>query len=416
MEKILENIGIGVLISSFLGAYLGLPGHQSIFLFRILLVLHVIMFVFFGIKEWNRLFNLRYFFLLLGIWLIGNCYTLFWVIERGEALRYIYYVMEACYIIFLIIYYISLKKNYCFFVKVLIAFYLIAIIIGLIEVFIGWHLPLSGSVFYETSTSQYQPTAFLFNTNDYAMFLAIFLPLVFYELWESYNSFWNQCLAILVLLLSVFLVITTYSRLGIVTIFVEFLVIFWCYLRKSAIFVLFTMSIYFFIDSFFQQGLLANIKNIIISSFTTKDASTDDRMNLYQISWEIIRDSHFIGIGAGNVPIQIHNYLTGNETTENLYRAPHNFWLETIGGIGFFAASIIIFIIIMIILSIRIWWINRNVKQTIKYFIPIMIVIVFCISSVALSTIIEKRYLWLALGVALGMIDSNFIKSEREGV
>ncbi|MGH0590359.1 O-antigen ligase family protein [Bacillus mycoides] len=414
MEKVLEKIWVGIFVSSFLGSYLGIPGNQSIFLFRILLILHAALFVLFGKKDWKRIANVQFFFILLSIWLAGNVISLFWAIERGEALRYIYYVFEASYMIFLVVYYVRNQKSYRLFTNVIVWFYLIALFIGLTEVLTGWHMPLSGSLFYETSKSQFQPTAFLFNTNDYGMFLVIFFPLVFWRLWGWDTRPWNVCLAVLVLLLSLYLVITTYSRLSIVAFILETLIIFLFYLRKSTVFFIFGMTVYLFIDSFLEQGLLAKIRKIIVSSFTQKGASTEDRMNLYETAWAIIRDSHFIGVGAGNVPIQIQNYLRGHETINNLYRAPHNFWLESIGGIGFFAFAIVTLIVVLFVLSIHMWWRNRNMTDTVQYLIPLIIVFVFCLSSVGLSTIIEKRYLWLALGIAVLMIDINFSGKEKE--
>ncbi|TKI28936.1 O-antigen ligase family protein [Bacillus cereus] len=413
MEKIIDRFWIGILVSSFLGSYLGLPGNQSIFLFRILLILHGILFLFFGKKKWSSFANFRFFLILLGIWLAGNIISLFWAGTSGEALRYIYYVFEVDYLILLIIYYVHDRRSYHLFINVIIIFYLMAICIGIIEVLTGWHMSLSGSLFYETLTSKFQPTAFLFNTNDYAMFLAIFFPLVFVRLWNLNIRPWNVCLAILVLILSFYLVITTYSRLGIVAISLEVCIIFLFYMRRSIVFLTFGIIIYLLVDSYIQTGFLVKIEQIIISAFTKKDASTDDRMNLYQTSWNIVRDSNFLGVGAGNVPIQINNYLIGHESIGHVYRAAHNFWLESLGGIGFFAFAIIIFTLVLFALSIRIWWRNKNKADTIQYLIPLLIVVVFCLSSVGLSTIIEKRYLWLALGIAVKMTDVNFIKGKE---
>ncbi|MES5896815.1 O-antigen ligase family protein [Bacillus cereus group sp. RP43] len=413
-KKIINSLWIGILVTSFLGSYLGIPGNQSIFLFRILLMLHCIMFLFFDKKEWNRLSYFKIHFILLGIWLAGSGISLFWAGIRIEAIRYIYYIFEACYLILLIVYYVYDQKSYRYFVNVIIFFYILAIFIGIIEVFTGWHMSLSGSLFYETLTSKFQPTAFLYNTNDYAMFLAIFFPLVFCRIWRMNVRPWNIYFAILLLLLSLYLIITTYSRMGIIAIVLEVSIIFVFYMRKSIVFIVFGLSVYLLIESFLQQNSQMKVEQIIISAFTKKGASTDERMNLYQTSWDIIRDSHFLGIGAGNVPIQINSYLTGHESMRNAYRAPHNFWLESIGGIGFFSFAIVGLIIISLYLSIRIWMKHGHITNTIQYLIPLLIVIVFIFSSIALSTIIEKRYLWLALGLAIRMINIEFIE-KKEG-
>ncbi|MFJ8119856.1 O-antigen ligase family protein [Bacillus mycoides] len=412
VRKIIDRLWIGILVTSFLGSYLGIPGSQSIFLFRVFLILHFFMFLFFGKKEWDRFSQFKVYCILLGIWLAGSGISLFWASTPIVALRYIYYVFEACYLILLIVYYVYNQRSYRHLVNVIICFYILAILIGIIEVLTGWHMPLSGSLFYETLTSKFQPTAFLYNTNDYAIFLAMFFPLVFCEIWKIKIRPWNVYFAIIVLLLSAYLVITTYSRIGIIAIVLEICIILIIYMRRSIIFLSFAIIVSLLVKSFLKQGYHMRVEEIIISAFTKKGASTNDRMTLYQTSWEIIRDSNFLGIGAGNVPIKIKSYLTGHESIGNTYRAAHNFWLESMGGIGFFSFAIVAFILVLYVSSIRIWLKHRQLTDTIQYLIPLLIVLVFNFSSVALSTIIEKRYLWLALGLALRMTHIEFIKKQ----
>lgn len=417
MEKIINTIWMGIILSSFCGSYLGIPGNQSIFLFRILLILHFILFIFYRKKEWFDLSELSKFkalLILLGVWFIGNFISLFWSSIRGESFRYIYYVFEACYLMVLVIYYTPYSRSSRFFINVITVFYLIAIFVGLIEVLTGWHMPLSGSLFYETTTSKFQPTAFLFNTNDYAMFLTIYFPLVFNRLWDLKNHLWKVCISNLVLILSLYLVITTYSRLGIVAIVVEVIIIFLYFMKKSLVFLTFGISVYLLVDSFIQQGSLFKIEQIVVSAFTKKGASTDERMYIYMTSWDIVRDSNFLGVGAGNLPIQIMNYWMGHESTALVYKAPHNFWLESMGGIGIFALSITIFILVVLALSIRIFFINIRGINTFQYLLPALIVLVFIFSSIGLSTIIEKRYIWLALGLAIRMTDINFYEKKDD--
>ncbi|EOO04741.1 hypothetical protein IAW_06055 [Bacillus cereus str. Schrouff] len=408
--KIINYLFIGIIASSFLGSYLGIPGNQSIFMFRILLILHVVLFILFKNKEWERLSNYKFINLLLSIWIFGNFLSLFWTNATGETLRYIYYSFEASYLIWLIMYHINNSNNYRMFSNIIIWFYFIALIMGCAEVITGWHLPSSGSNFYDTSTSKFQPTAFLFNTNDYAMYLCIFFPMVFHDLWNSKRLLANVYLAILVLILSFYLVIMTYSRLGIISISLEVMIVFWVYMRRSIIFIPFFISVYLLISSFGDKGYLLKVLKVIQEAFTKKGASTNERIQIYSTSWDIVQDSHFIGVGAGNVPIQIKNYWLGHQSVNHLYKAVHNFWLESMGGIGFFALSIVVLYIFILLMAIRYWWRNISHITTIKYFLPMLIIVVFYFSSIGLSTIIEKRYLWLALGIAIKLLNMESLK------
>lgn len=77
--------------------------------------------------------------------------------------------------------------------------------------------------------------------------------------------------------------------------------------------------IYLFIDSFWNKGYFAGMLKIIKESFTKKGASTNERIEIYNTSWDIVRDSHFLGLGAGNVPIQIKNYWLGHQSVGHIY-------------------------------------------------------------------------------------------------
>lgn len=100
LEKILYVIWIGIFISAFFGAYIGIPGNDSIFLFRILLVVHCFLFLFMKQKELGHMRPTRWLFLLLGLWLVGFLVTLFWAISLSAGLRYVYYIFELSYLIF----------------------------------------------------------------------------------------------------------------------------------------------------------------------------------------------------------------------------------------------------------------------------------------------------------------------------
>lgn len=173
----------------------------------------------------------------------------------------------------------------------------------------------------------------------------------------------------------------TYSRLGIISISLEVMIVFWVYMRRSIIFIPFFISVYLLISSFGDKGYLLKVLKVIQEAFTKKGASTNERIQIYSTSWDIVQDSHFIGVGAGNVPIQIKNYWLGHQSVNHLYKAVHNFWLESMGGIGFFALSIVVLYIFILLMAIRYWWRNISHITTIKYFLPMLIIVVFILAQ-----------------------------------
>lgn len=92
-------------------------------------------------------------------------------------------------------------------------FFSLNLVVGIIETILGWHLPLSGSNVYITTTSQFQPTGFLFNTNDYALLLAILYPVAANYLLEFKRKNLGLILYIVVTVMTIYVVVSTYSRL-----------------------------------------------------------------------------------------------------------------------------------------------------------------------------------------------------------
>lgn len=412
LEKILYVIWIGIFISAFFGAYLGIPGNDSIFLFRILLVVHCFLFLFMKQKELGHMRPTRWLFLLLGLWLVGFLVTLFWAISLSAGLRYVYYIFELSYLIFLSVYYLRTKHVFFQFSRIIVWIYVLQLALGLVEVFSGWHLPASGSLFYETTTSAFQPTGLLFNTNDYALFLVIFLPVVFWRL-TFLKTPWRYIWMFTILPVTFYLVVMTYSRLGLIALFLVVGALIVQYARQLTWFIGACVTFVVANILLFMPQVLNKVIGIIDSSFTEKGASTSDRMERYKSLWQIVVDSNFRGVGAGNSPIQLNEYRLGHEVLQDMILAPHNFWLELLADGGYMGIIALIVFAGFGCYAVYVWWTGRQGSDQVLRLVPVLILLVFMFSSVALSTVIDKRYLWLAVGMAISVINFSLL-TDRE--
>ncbi|MBC2069195.1 O-antigen ligase family protein [Listeria booriae] len=409
LDKLLFYMWIGIFISAFFGAYLGIPGSENIFLFRILLLLHFILFLFLPEKQIAHMKPMRWLFFLLAAWLIGFTITLFWSESVAAGLRYIYYIFELSYLIFLSVYYLRTKEQFFTFSKIITVIYVLQIVIGLAEVFTGWHLPQSGAFVYDTTTSAFQPTGLLFNTNDYALFLTIFLPVVFWRLTKLRQPY-RAITLVLVSLVPLYLVITTYSRLGLIAYVVVLIALLIPYAKKISI--LIGAWIMFLITNILLllPTAFSKVNEIVDSSFTEKGASTSDRLERYNTLWQMIKDSKLLGVGAGNAPLKLEQYRLGHEQVQELILAPHNFWLELIADGGIFSIFPLVFFILLLGMSVYYWWTTRKHGDALFMVLPILIVLVFAVAAVALSTVIDKRYLWIAIGMAVAALNITINK------
>lgn len=407
LDKLLYFVWLILMFSLFIGSYLGLPGNQSVFLFRVLLILHFFLFVIGHKKE--RLDILitknKLPFLFLVMWGLGCLLTLFWIDYLFIGLRYMYYVLEVSYLIFITGYFFYSKKQWIDVGWVIVGCYVMSIGIGFIEIATGWHLAQSGSLVYETTTSQFQPTGFLFNTNDYALYLALFLPFIFFHLYELVGTKLTKVLSLILWVSSLMLVISTYSRLGIIAIGIGSVAIYFVYFRKTIIFILFGVSSYALTSSVVGNSVFFQIEAIIYSSFTQKGASTSDRWDLYTTTWSIIKDSNFLGIGAGGVPIKISDIRLGYETNGESFYSAHNFFLELLGELGIFSIGLVAFTAYLIFQASLFF--KQNAKTKFLTYMPLLMISTFLLASIALSTIVEQRFLWLGLGICLGIVQKG---------
>lgn len=413
LDKFLYFTWLILVFSLFIGSYLGLPGNQSIFLFRVLLILHCILFVLGHNKE--RLDRLiiqnKLAFLFLVMWGAGCLLTLFWTDYLFIGLRYLYYVLEVSYLIFITGYFFNSKKQCIDVGWVIVGCYILSIGIGFIEITTGWHLAQSGSLVYETTTSHFQPTGFLFNTNDYALYLALFLPFIFFHLHTLVGTKLTKAISLILWVCSLILVISTYSRLGIIASVMASVVIYVIYFRKTIIFLLFGLSSYLLISSVVENSLFSKVEAIVYSSFTQKGASTSDRWDLYTTTWSIVKESNFLGIGAGGVPIKISDVRLGYETNGESFYSAHNFFLEILGELGIFSLGLVAFTAYLIFQSSLFF--KYNNKTNFLTYMPLLMISIFLLTSIALSTIVEQRFLWLALGICLAIVRKNGLKEGK---
>ncbi|PNP93895.1 hypothetical protein BMT55_03770 [Listeria newyorkensis] len=413
-NKIEYALWIGIVVTSFFGSYLGLPGNNSIFLFRVLLLLHVPLFLWklsrnrLGYSKMEKVIVI-----LIMCWLFGNVASMLWANYISATFRYLYFVFEAGYLILITLYHVRSKKDLALLTYFISAVYGFCLVIGLIEVLTGWHMSLSGNVLeYTQERHKYRPAGLQYNYNDFGAFLVMFLPLV---VWGINTWKWHvkYVLIVAVVGLSGFLVINTYSRVSMVIWIIEVVVLLILWFRvwgviASVIGLLAIVSVNVLHLGAENSSLFTDV----VSAFTEKGGSTNERLMMYQKTLQIINESHFLGVGVGNVPIELNNSIMGHGTMDNAYRAPHNFILETVGNIGLWSFFLFGVIVMVLILSLK--YLFVHMKYGFFAVVPVLIMAEFLSASVGISTIIEIRFLWISLGIALAIV-SNQAFWRRDG-
>lgn len=401
--EICRYLWILIIITAFFGAYASIPGYENYYLFRLLLPIHAFFFLFSNQLKSNFFKKYTIYLVFLSGWLGSGLLSLYIAKDINLGFRYCYYMCEIIYLFFLCIFYIREKKSYKEVASIILIIYHIAVIIGILEVITGWHMRLSSANVYITTHIAHQPTGFLYNPNDYALLLCILFPIVISFIEDSGKGLWRWLWQLGIVVITIYLVISTYSRIGMICLLVNLIFIMsFQFNKKTLITVMLQIPFVCIYFTSTSSGLILLQK--VYASFMDKSTSTNARENLYITLWKIIKESNFIGVGAGNTPIQLNKYLLGySEVLGDGYTTGHNFWLESAGNIG--AIGFIIIITLMIVYfyqAIRFPLVMG--KKSFVILTPLLIGISFIGSSIALSTILEKRFLWFTLWIGICLI------------
>ncbi|GEL93044.1 hypothetical protein EVI01_23810 [Enterococcus villorum] len=161
-----------------------------------------------------------------------------------------------------------------------------------------------------------------------------------------------------------------------------------------------------------------NLLEIISNSFENKTTSTSARTELYEHLWKISRDSHFLGIGAGGAPKKLDSLFLGFENTDTSAAVTgHNFFLETLanlGALGFLGMAAVL--LYLFVLQVKLYgnsYMRKNKYLMLYPIVSFLMLMTFFGATIALSTTLEKRFLWFGLALAYVLVNQNFI---RQGI
>lgn len=389
---------LALIVTSSLGSYLKLG---SISLYKIILFLHLFLF-FYNFDRFssfkNFLLNNRN-YLWLFLWFFCSFTSMFHEqINLSDSLNYLYFTFEGLnFLIFSSFYLKKIGTKDIFFIITFL--FIISLIIGCIESLTGEHLSNSGSLYYNPSTSNYQPTGFLFNTNNYAVYITSYFPIVFYCINQS-KLFFNKLLSFFITSITIFIIITTCSRGSMLALLFILIYIYISYLKKYTPFLLVLI---------FGSLLLASITNTlennmlinkVIKSFTEKNESTNQRIDIYMNTISIFKSHIIRGVGIGNVEKVLAYMKTGyfsKSINMTLVSKPHNFFLEQMASLGLMSLSFIIFIFNILSKNIRSLKRYKN-KQKLMFlcWLPFLS---FFIGCLIMSSSIDQRFNWILLGI-----------------
>lgn len=401
VDKWMYGLFIAVIMAGFWGAYASLPQLPSLFLFRILLAIHFILFLF-SKKDFSTIKLLKVPLICMAVWILYSVLTLLWTADPMLSLNAIYFQIETSYLVFICVYYITSWKKMRQVLLYISCNYVVSLGIGLYEVISGKHLRFSAGTLLNYADSR--PTGWLVNTNDYASYLVIYFGLVSLYLLSSKKK-WHFAIWLVLLAVVTYLVIESHSRTGFLgLVAIVALVLFKVLRIQYFLLAIFGGAVAFCSKAIYSSIASSGLTSQLVDSFTGKGDSTEERMFMYKFVIQLCKDHHFLGVGAGNTPRFLFEALYGTanvDITGSQTMAAHNFWLSIISDIGLIGfIPILIFFLYYLYQAATIYITNSNLKGA----IPAAVLLGFIGVSVGSSSIFEMRVIWIALGLGLAVI------------
>ena len=368
----------------------------------------------------SHLGNLHFFFFLILLW---YSFSLFWAPSLMHGLKYLFYIACGSLLSLSIIFFVSTIQRLDTLFKVLTVVFIIEMIIGLLESFTSFQMPISryskwASIFskvpqenfeYGASSLFFQrspPTGFHWDTNDLALVMLLILPFFIIN-----NKTITKIIGISTIITIIAMASSRSVFIGLISIFLFY---FFVIKKKvTTILVVLGFAVLVFIGTITLQtsenprfSELANSFGVITLYLTGQidvDNSIKWRLELARNGIDELIKSKGLGVGGGgSVAIQ---EKTGG--VAGRFTSMHNFWVEILveGGILFF----ILFSTWYISIMINLYKIARNIKNQLSdQSIGILLSMIgFIPGALAASSTIYFFPMWIMLGLSISIINLN---------
>lgn len=395
---------IAVMIIALMGASLpivNVPGIGTLYLFRI-----AIPFLFLWMivrrKRFER--SLRDLLQMMIAWSVWGVFSLLWSFDRTNSIQGIF---NICFCFVWVLWLASFVRTVNLYDNMLTAFVVFIVIctlLGIYEVFSGDYIfaVQSGVESVITSIGKHYPVTVFYNPNDFMVFVAASIPMVFYL---TNKKIKNKHLIFIIdigyVLFSCVMMLLADCRMGFVV--VPFIVLVWLVSKKWDV-------------RFYKVvilGVIVGAVILIVSPNVLGLIASEARWEIWSDALYNLKESFFLGTGIGNANFHLPGHIYKSNLT-----ATH-FWfiqvLAEIGPIGFlFVAKWYIRSILRVKKSVVD---NRSssVFELKRLVLTLLLATIFL--SMMSSSLTESAAFWtliaiMQVGAGLKIIEQEKVKNE----
>lgn len=346
---------------------------------------------------YKKKFKLNKYVFFYLIWLVFGLFSIFWSVEKYLWFRSCIILLINCSSVFIFLQFINDEDDVKYYLKIVFYTFLVNNLIGWFEVITKKYL-FTITEYIGMYTVNRWPVASFLNTNDFCTYLSISFPFVLaYFMYK--NNIWYKSIIILTLFSSLLLMFRAGSRANILAVVLG-LAFLWLLsnldgrLEKLVILV---FSVFFLLLIIIGISS-SSLGDKILNKFIGNDKSSDQlRMNLIRNGMIYLKNSNYLGVGAGNLEYWLPNFQY-YKTFNFLYI--HNWWVETLVNYG-----------VVIFGGYLYSWINLLLTSTTKKSrnkkvsqILGMGILVFALASTSPSSILLMKWLPIYTGLTISCI------------
>lgn len=425
-----RDIFLVTTITAFWGTVLAIPDFSKYYAFRLCLVLHLLSIMYLVITGgWKSRFAkqqvlVRDYLWFYAGWLLWALISISWVDSPTDGLRQLFALFCGITMLSSLVVYIDSPCEANRYVRVFLATLALFSGIGLWEHFTGLHIRNTTHLDPRIYANAYTfPTAVFANTNDFATFLALYLPFPYIGLRRE-SPVWARVLCLLLLVSGCFLLKTTDSRANVLALGLMSVCAVLLYLsRLPKRIIAFLAGGLVFLSILAGSSLCTPQGQKVIAGVSSKLIKTDERGSSDQIrlslakgGLQLLKEHHYLGVGAGNLEFHMRRYWLETRGLINM----HNYWLEVLVNYGVFLWAFFLAFYFKLLANL-LTVVRHSAAPQLRNLAEacLLSLIGFSIGSISSSGIIGQIFPWILFGFSLAVynlyLNEPVLKPENKG-
>lgn len=421
---ILKWLWLATLVTAFFGPLLAFSDWPSIFAYKILFTLHLLLFSFFVVAKKvkvNPSPPVKRYFVFFILWFGWAVLSLLWCDNRTDGLSNVYYLFTGlCLIGFTTVYVKENDVKLLLFIFIVV--YTVVLAVGLWESATGWHLATAGDIAYSKI-----PRGVFKNPNDLATYLVLYLPLLYVTARHCLGRVLTAPLAVVLVALmgiGVYLIVNTGSRANMLALAPAAAAAVVLYLVRGRFKALRNLLAVVLLLSFIYIGVAATNPKISywckrqyriarhhLVSLEHVGGESSARIILFKNSLEELKSHNLMGVGAGNAEEHMKKY----RTDDFLLLALHNWWLELLINYGVFIFILYLafyFKLLFDLFTVAVRAGPGPVKLLAES--SFITLVAFSITAISSSSLVYARFMWIVFGAALCSVQLYYGKPSAQ--